>query len=174
LAKAMVPVETCVDIMTSTVMLPTMRVILILLLATMQLASAGLSSAIVLCVGSNGHVAVELLHNVCDPPASRDASNDDCCCQQIAACPNSTFAVPSDCQDLPLPAANPPVSARELQQFIAPHQALLPALPTGQLLPPLEPRVIAWRTITGESFLMDDPVHRTLQLASHRSVTLLI
>ncbi len=151
--------------------MPTLiRTILVLLLVTLQLASTGLSSSGVLCVGNDGHVAVELAHDACSKPSATPA----CCCMAADACPSTVAVSGSDCDDLPLPDSNTQAATRELKVALDSHPAMAPPLATGRLLPELLPRLIVGQTITGDSYLTDEPVHRTLHHQAHRSVTLLI
>jgi|GEM_PF-7071472 len=144
------------------------RSILILLLMMLQLASASLTSSAVLCIGSDGHLALETAHDQCTPTTS-------CCCDESHPVSDSPSLIAAQaCNDLSLPASSTQLTLRDLQPALQGHPALARPIATGQLLPVLEPVSLPTWTIACDSFMRDAPAHRTLHLLNHRSVTLLI
>lgn len=142
-------------------------VLLLVLVQSMLVSPA--AGQLVLCLGSDGHVAVETFHNPCSSEALAAI-----CCPIEPQTGWTIQPVKGDCQDLALTMGDDALLAqRDLTRLADLLDALIP-------LPPL-----AWETTESSaadlpsaaaslSTCRQEPVHTAVSLAIVRSVTLLI
>lgn len=104
--------------------------IFILLLAQLVFTSFG--QVRVLCVGSDGHISLEQIHDLCNQTPEQNqnltAIQDTCEINQTAQFTASDTVLPDPCNDVPLPINSTQIASRDLAQDILflPAEAPLP------------------------------------------------
>lgn len=151
-----------------------MPVILVLLLACMQsLLVSPAAATFVLCVGSDGHLAVETAHASCNGDAV-EVMEDSCCSgpPAVAAGAWSLQLTAGGCQDLSFIAGDEPLLVqRDLTHWSDLLSSASPLLAWPQRVMPEDALFLRHPDVASSDH---EPAHTSLTLAIVRSVTLLI